>query len=141
VSYPKDFEMDRAQERFWSSARPVIVCLCGSTRFWRTFQDASLRETMKGRIVLSIGAARGADDDDPTFGGFVPAADYDATKEQLDALHFRKIELADEVIILNCDGDYVGESTGRELAHARQLGKVVRWFEPTRRALAGELVG
>src|SRR3990167_433103 len=39
--------------------RPKIVCLCGSTRFWREFQRASLRETMAGIIVLSIGAASG----------------------------------------------------------------------------------
>jgi hypothetical protein len=140
MSYPADFKGDRAQETFWNGERPVIVCLCGSTRYWRTFQDASLRETMKGRIVLSIGAARGRDDDDPTFGGFVPAADYDATKEQLDLLHLQKINLADEVLILNCD-DYIGDSTKRELAHARQQRKVVRWWQPTDRAQPGEMLG
>ena len=40
---------------------PTIVCLCGSTRFWREFQRASLRETLAGKIVLSIGAASGTD--------------------------------------------------------------------------------
>ncbi|MGN6698497.1 MAG: helix-turn-helix domain-containing protein, partial [Thermomicrobiales bacterium] len=42
---------------------PTVVCLCGSTRFWRTFQQASLQETLAGRIVLSIGAASGTDDE------------------------------------------------------------------------------
>lgn len=107
-------------------ARPTIVCLCGSTRFWRTFQEAGLQETMAGRIVLSIGAASGTDDQH--FGN-LPRAEYDAIKEMLDQLHLRKIEMADEVMILNCDG-YIGESTSRELAHARNLGKVIRFWEP-----------
>lgn len=50
---------------------PKVVCLCGSTRFWREFQEYGLKETIAGRIVLSIGAARCADEDDKTFGGSV----------------------------------------------------------------------
>lgn len=109
--------------------RPTIVCLCGSTRFWRTFQAAGLRETLAGRIVLSIGAASGTDDGH--FGG-LPRAEYDRVKARLDDLHLRKVEVADEVLILDCPGPdgrpYVGESTARELAHARALGKRVRFW-------------
>jgi hypothetical protein len=105
--------------------RPTIVCLCGSTRFWREFQAAGLRETMAGRIVLSIGAASGTDDEH--FGN-LPRAEYDAIKTMLDELHMRKIDLADEVLILNLDG-YIGESTARELAYAQSLGKRVRYLE------------
>jgi hypothetical protein len=110
------------------ASRPRIVCLCGSTRFWRQFQESSLQETLAGRIVLSIGAARGADDDDQSFGGYSPADRYDAVKVQLDALHFRKIELADEVFVLNVGG-YVGESTRNEINHALTLGKPLRYLE------------
>ncbi len=108
--------------------RPTIVCLCGSTRFWRTFQQASLRETMHRRIVLSIGAASGTDDEH--FGN-LPRDEYDRIKEGLDELHLRKIDLADEVLILDVDG-YVGESTARELAYARKLGKRVRYWSDER---------
>jgi len=104
---------------------PIIVCLCGSTRFWRTFQEASLRETLAGKIVLSIGAASGTDDEH--FGN-LPREEYDRVKTKLDQLHMHKIELADEVLILNVDG-YVGESTARELAYAHDLGKAVRFWE------------
>lgn len=103
---------------------PTIVCLCGSTRFWRTFQEASLRETLAGKIVLSIGAASGTDDDH--FGN-LPREEYDRVKAMLDELHMRKIELADEVLILNVE-NYIGESTARELAYARSLDKVVRFW-------------
>jgi hypothetical protein len=107
------------------SERPTIVCLCGSTRFWRAFQVAGLRETLAGRIVLSIGAASGTDDEH--FGN-LPRAEYDRVKAILDELHLRKIDLADEVLVLNVDG-YVGESTAREIAYARLLGKPIRWLE------------
>lgn len=102
--------------------RPTITCLCGSTRFWRTFQQAGLAETMAGRIVLSIGAASGTDDEH--FGN-LPRDKYDATKAMLDELHLRKIDLADEVLILDCDG-YIGDSTRRELDYAIAHGKRVR---------------
>ena len=105
---------------------PIIVCLCGSTRFWRAFQQAGLAETMAGKIVLSIGAASGTDDEH--FGN-LPRAEYDRIKTMLDQLHMRKIDLADEVLILNVGG-YIGESTARELAYAIKLGKVVRYLEP-----------
>lgn len=105
---------------------PLVVCLCGSTRFWREFQRAGLAETMAGRIVLSIGAASGTDDEH--FGN-LPRDEYDRVKAMLDALHMHKIELADEVLILNVGG-YIGESTRRELEYARALGKVIRWLEP-----------
>jgi hypothetical protein len=107
------------------SNRPVIVCLCGSTRFWRTFQQASLQETMAGKIVLSIGAASGTDDEH--FGN-LPRDEYDRVKAMLDELHLRKIDLADEVLILNVGG-YIGESTARELAYAQAHGKRVRYLE------------
>ncbi len=109
---------------FWVD-NPTIVCLCGSTRFWRTYQEAGLQETLAGKIVLSIGAASGTDDDH--FGN-LPREEYDAVKARLDWLHMRKIDLADEVLILNVDG-YIGESTRNELAYARHQGKVIRWWE------------
>ena len=107
-------------------SRPAIVCLCGSTRFWREFQRASLRETLAGRIVLSIGVASGTDDEH--FGN-LPRAEYERVKALLDDLHLSKIDLADEVLILNVGG-YVGESTRRELEYARSLGKRIRFLEP-----------
>jgi hypothetical protein len=116
---------------------PIVVCLCGSTKFWRDFQRASLRETMAGRIVLSIGAASGTDDEH--FGNLKPEQ-YDAIKEMLDTLHLRKIKMADEILILNV-GDYIGQSTTRELRFARECGISVRWLEPSDYRLPGERVG
>lgn len=104
----------------WQASRPRIVCLCGSTRFSDAFQAANLSETLAGNIILTIGcdmksdAALGLPQD---------------TKAKLDELHLRKIDLADEVLILNVEG-YIGESTRRELNYARERGKAVRFLEP-----------
>lgn len=109
-----------------ADGRPTVVCLCGSTRFKAEFGQANLRETLAGKIVLSIGCDTKSDAD---LFGRMPAEEFARVKGKLDELHLRKIELADELLILNVDG-YIGDSTRRELAHARKLGKHVRFLEP-----------
>jgi len=108
------------------SSRPPVVCLCGSTKFWREFTRQNLRLTMRGIIVLSIGAASGTDDDH--FGN-LPPAEYESVKRRLDRLHMHKVEMADEILVLNCGG-YIGQSTAREILHAMSIGKPVRFLEP-----------
>ena len=103
---------------------PVIVCLCGSTRFKDAFDEANYQETMQGRIVLSVGFMMHAS-------GNRHGEDVGATPEQkiaLDELHKRKIDLADEVLILNVGG-YIGNSTRSELDYAIAQGKIVRYLE------------
>lgn len=111
--------------------KPTIVCLCGSTKFWKEFQIHDLRLTLEGKIVLSIGAATGTDDEH--FGNLLKE-DYDRVKAMLDELHLRKIDLADEVLILNV-GDYIGESTARELVYATHQSKQIHFLEPSKRAM------
>ena len=101
------------------ATRPTVVCLCGSTRFSEAFREANFRETLAGRIVLTIGCDFKSDE---------ALGLGESDKARLDALHLRKIERADEVLILNVGG-YVGESTSRELAYAVALGKRVRFLE------------
>ena len=84
-----------------------------------------MQETMAGRIVLSIGAASGTDDEH--FGN-LPREEYDRIKTMLDELHKRKIDLCDQILVLNVDG-YVGESTRSEIEYAQSLGKPVRYLE------------
>ena len=94
--------------------RPEIVCLCGSTRFLDELRAANRDLTLAGVIVVAPGEADGS-----------------VTEEQkgiLGALHLRKIELADRVLVVN-PGGYVGESTSREIAYARALGKPVSFTD------------
>lgn len=106
-----------------TAPRPRIVCLCGSTRFLQAFHTVNLRETLAGRIVLSIGCDTKSDAD-LLLAGQITEED----KKRLDELHLRKIDLADEILVLNVGG-YVGESTRREIAYAQDHQKPLRWLE------------
>lgn len=111
----------------WSddSQRPRIVCLCGSTRFWETFRDEGLRLTLEGKIVLSIGIAA---PDSMVLAN--PKSEFGKDqKAKLDMLHKRKIDLADEVLVLNVGG-YIGNSTRGEVQYAIDNDKPVRWLDP-----------
>ena len=103
--------------------KPRIVCLCGSTRFSEAFREANLRETLAGRIVLTIGCDMRED-----AALFPDPAEREEIKERLDRLHLAKIDLADDVLILNVGG-YIGESTRREIEYATRTGKPVRYLE------------
>lgn len=105
--------------------RPIIVCLCGSTRFYAAFQEANYRETMAGRIVLSIGFYPHSS----TAAGHGDGIGHDSTEKiALDELHKRKIDLADEILVLNVGG-YIGSSTRSEIEYARAIGKGIRYLE------------
>jgi hypothetical protein len=98
---------------------PIIVCLCGSTRFMTDIELAAQRETLAGRIVVR--PEINMHTPDPRWG----ITDPNATKRGLDELHRAKIRLADEVLFV-CPGGYLGPSTRAELAYARQLGEPIR---------------
>ena len=99
-----------------------VICLCGSTRFVETFNEWRKRLTYQGKIVLSIEivTSQAATED--------PQNCNAGLKAMLDELHLRKIDLADEVMVLNVGG-YIGESTSNEIAYAKSQGKVVRYLE------------
>lgn len=98
---------------------PHIVCLCGSTKFKSEFVHQNFRLTLDGCIVLSIGCDSKSDEDL----GITPEQ-----KLKLDDLHKRKIDLADEIFVLNVGG-YIGESTKSEIAYAILHGIPVRYLE------------
>jgi len=95
-----------------------IVCLCGSTKFKEAFKKAEKEEGLAGKIVLTVAL----------FGHLEDFDMESQDKKNLDELHFDKIELSDVVYILNV-GDYIGESTRKELNYARELGKKIKFLE------------
>jgi hypothetical protein len=105
-------------------ARPPIVCLCGSTRFYEHFQRINFEKEMVGEIVLSV--------------GFYPHSTNKmrgenisitpAQKAMLDEVHKRKIDLADYIYVLNIGG-YIGESTRSEIEYAILHNKPVIYHE------------
>ncbi|MGW6218711.1 hypothetical protein ACWF8U_02400 [Streptomyces olivaceus] len=101
---------------------PRIVVICGSTRFMAEMNEADLRETEAGKIVVKPGWDMKSPDglrSDPV--------EADALKARLGDLHRAKILLADEVLIV---GDYIGDSARAEITYARSLGKPVRFTHP-----------
>ena len=80
--------------------------------------EAQKRLTLEGCIVISVGLFGHSGDSDVWKPG---------VKEMLDDMHLRKIDLADEIFVINVDG-YIGESTRREIAYAKQTGKLVRYL-------------
>nr|WP_202891734.1 hypothetical protein [Kribbella shirazensis] len=74
--------------------------------------------TFAGAIVVAPGVFGRAEDHEA--GELIT----DEQKAALDALHLRKIDLADRVLVVN-PGGYIGESTSREIAYAHATGKPV----------------
>lgn len=104
-----------------------VVTLCGSTRFSKEFQFYNLIETLKGNIVLSIGCNLR---DDEVFKDLT-REQLEAIEEKLDKLHKRKIDMSDEVLVLNING-YIGESTKSEIEYAIKNNKKVRFVESSK---------
>lgn len=104
--------------------RPEIICLCGSSRFISEIAVIAWGLEKDGNIVLGLhllppGYSPGVADHQ---------AEAEGVKEAMDELHLRKIDLADRVLICNVGG-YVGNSTRREIAYAREQGVDVVFLE------------
>ncbi len=96
---------------------PKIVCICGSTKFKEGFLEANAKLTMASIIVVTVGQ----------FGHSDGVEHSRKQKAKLDVLHLHKIDVADEILVVNEDG-YIGESTEREIAYAESLGMKVRYM-------------
>ena len=99
--------------------RYKVITLCGSTRFKDAFIETKKRLTLEGNIVISVGLFGHAGDDEVWTPG---------TKEMLDDMHKRKIDMADEIFVINVDG-YIGDSTQSEIDYAAKAGKSIRFLE------------
>jgi hypothetical protein len=96
-----------------------IITLCGSTRFKNDFIEAQKRLTLQGNIVISVGLFGHSGDNEVWT---------DGVKAMLDDMHKRKIDLADEIFVINKDG-YIGDSTLSEISYAKVTGKVVNYLQ------------
>ena len=96
-----------------------VITLCGSTRFKDAFLETQKRLTLEGNIVISVGLFGHSGDEEVWKPG---------TKEMLDDMHKRKIDMADEIYVINVGG-YMGESTRTEIEYALSQGKLVRYLE------------
>lgn len=104
-----------------------IITLCGSTRFKDAFIEAQKQLTLEGNIVISVGLFGHSGDSEVWEN--MDEGTLTATKEMLDDMHKRKIDMADEIFVINVGG-YIGESTRSEIEYAVIHGKTVKYLEP-----------
>ena len=103
-----------------------VITLCGSTRFKDTFLDAQKKLTLEGNIVISVGLFGHSGDSEVWEN--MDEGTLTKTKEMLDDMHKRKIDMADEIFVINVGGD-IGSSTKSEIEYAIATGKAVRYLE------------
>ena len=96
-----------------------VITLCGSTKFKEEYLNAQKLLTLEGNIVISVGLFGHCGDNEVWREG---------TKDMLDDMHKRKIDMADEIFVINVGG-YIGESTRSEIEYAKSTGKGVKFLE------------
>ena len=103
-----------------------VITLCGSTRFKEEFMEMQKKLTLAGNIVISVGLFGHAGDAEVWEN--MDEGTLTRTKEMLDDMHKRKIDMADEIFVINKNG-YIGDSTRFEIAYALEHGKKVNYLE------------
>ena len=93
-----------------------IITLCGSTRFKNVFMEVQKKLTLEGNIVISVGCF-----------GHTGDKLSDEQKLMLDDMHKKKIDIADEIFVINVGG-YIGSSTKSEIKYAREQGKKISFL-------------
>ena len=103
-----------------------VITLCGSTRFKDQFMEMQKKLTLDGNIVISVGLFGHSGDSEVWEN--MDEGTLTKTKEMLDDIHKRKIDMSDEIFVINVGG-YIGDSTRSEIEYALAHGKNVRYLE------------
>ena len=103
-----------------------VITLCGSTRFKNEFMEVQKRLTLEGNIIISVGLFGHSGDNEVWEN--MDEGTLTKTKEMLGDMHKRKIDMADEIFVINVGG-YIGSSTRSEIEYAQATGKPVRYLE------------
>jgi len=103
-----------------------VITLCGSTKFKEEFLKVQKELTLKGNIVISVGLFGHSGDSEVWEN--MDEGTLTKTKEMLDDMHKRKIDMEDEIYVINVNG-YIGESTKSEIEYALSTGKKVNYLE------------
>ena len=103
-----------------------VITLCGSTRFKEEFMSVQKMLSLKGNIVISVGLFGHSGDNEVWEN--MDEGTLTKTKEMLDDMHKAKIDMSDEIFVINVGG-YIGDSTRSEIEYAMQHGKKVNYLE------------
>ena len=93
------------------------MTLCGSLRLGREFWDQTARKLIiNGYIVLKPDFCFSKDEEE-------------MFKQKLNLMHRQKIDMSDEIFVINKDG-YIGESTRAEIEYTKRKGKKISYLSP-----------
>ena len=106
--------------------RYKVITLCGSTKFKDDFMREQKRLTLEGNIVISVGLFGHSGDNEVWEN--MDEGTLTKTKAMLDDMHKRKIDMADEIFVINKNG-YIGESTRNEIEYAISTNKIINFME------------
>lgn len=117
LNYVEQDYIDKKEEeeskKEWRKLKKYnIITLCGSINFKDEFLKVQEKLVLKGNIVFT-----------PNFFDNIKKEEISLeTKEMLDKMHKQKIDMSDEIYVIN-QGGYIGESTKLEIEYAKQKGK------------------
>lgn len=94
-----------------------VITLCGSIKFKDKFLQIQEKLTLDKNIVLT-----------PNFFTNITEEISAETKKMLDKMHRQKIDMSDEILVINING-YIGESTKSEIKYAKENGKIIKYLE------------
>ncbi len=107
------------------SDKTKVVVMCGSSKFCEIMAVAAwLIEKKEKAITMGLHLLPGW-----YFDKIISdhLAEHEGVADAMDQLHMRKIDLCDEIFVVNY-GDYIGSSTTNEIHYAQKLGKPIRWY-------------
>lgn len=94
-----------------------VITLCGSIKFKDKFLQIQEKLTLDKNIVLT-----------PNFFTNITEEIPAETKKMLDKMHRQKIDMSDEILVINING-YIGENTKSEIKYAKENGKIIKYLE------------
>ena len=95
-----------------------VITLCGSIKYKDIFLKVQEKLLLEVNIVFT-----------PIFFDNIKKEEISLeTKEMLDKMHKQKIDMSDEIYVINLNG-YIGESTKSEIEYANSKGKNISYLE------------
>jgi hypothetical protein len=117
-------QLAKAQKQVESARKTKVIVLCGSTRFTDEMMIKNWELTKMGNVVMGWNVMPNGYFNNMDGHG----AEEEGIKEIVDEVHKRKIDLCDEIFVLNVGG-YIGESTSSEINYAQSNGKKIVFMD------------
>lgn len=122
----ENIEKYSLRDKEYNENKYKVITLCGSTKFKDEFIKVQRKLTLDGNIVISL-SLFGHSGDSEVWENMDEGTST-KTKKMLDEMHRRKIDMSDEIFVINVGG-YIGDSTKNEIEYAKRKGKIVKYLE------------